>query len=205
MAIDILIFAVLAVVLAFRLRQVLGQDEGVVQKNQPVVEKAKQDIPAESPLKSVDRDLTPEEEATRPIWEKDPNFDVKEFLKGAEQAYEMVLHGFVAGQKKPLKQILHKDVLVSFEEEIDARKKNGYHAEHTLIKLPLPEILSADVKNDVAQVRLKFYVEQVMVVRDKKDQIVEGDEKEIIQSEDEWVLERDLKSENPNWIVVEIV
>ncbi len=41
-----------------------------------------------------------------------------------------------------------------------------------------------------------------MIVRDEKEAIIEGNASEVDDVVDEWVLERDLKSRNPNWTIV---
>ena len=49
----------------------------------------------------------------------------KQFLKGAEAAYEQIITYFANGDKKSLKGLLGKELFTDFEEVIDDRKKKN--------------------------------------------------------------------------------
>ena len=49
----------------------------------------------------------------------------KQFLKGAEIAYEQIIISFAKGDKKSLKSLLGRNLFVDFSEVIDERKKKN--------------------------------------------------------------------------------
>ena len=57
----------------------------------------------------------------------------KEFLKGAEIAYETILTSFANGDSKKLKDLLTPDMATNFEQAIKARNKENIKSEFTFI------------------------------------------------------------------------
>ena len=57
----------------------------------------------------------------------------KQFLKGAEIAYESILTSFAKGEKEKLKKLLTKDIFENFENAIDHRNKENIRSELTFI------------------------------------------------------------------------
>ena len=65
------------------------------------------------------------------------------------------------------------------------------------------EITAAKIsKNDIAKITVKFVSEQVNLLKNKDDEIIEGDENFIQNITDVWTFERCLTSTNPNWLLV---
>ena len=121
--IDILIFAVIAVLLVLRLRSVLGQRTGY---EQPQDERAtngfdntKNDNESNL-LHSEANDGTSVTlhglDALRQI---DRKFNEKEFIRGATAAFEMILAAYAEGDLTQLKRLLGYDLLQSFQSSIE--------------------------------------------------------------------------------------
>ena len=50
---------------------------------------------------------------------------------------------------------------------------------------------------------LRFVSKQISVTRDSEDNIVEGDEDKVLTIIDIWTFSRNIRSSNPNWLLVE--
>ena len=65
----------------------------------------------------------------------------KQFLKGAEVAYEQIITYFAKGDKKSLKPLLEKEMFNRFSEVIDERKNKQLKSETTFIGFKSTKIL----------------------------------------------------------------
>ncbi len=89
---DIIIFAVIAAFIIYRLRSVLGKRTGFQKKpvdqqfvkKQPTHEKEEVKIPQ----------LTENEQKLENVYKKIPSFDHKMFLEGAKKAFEIIITAF---------------------------------------------------------------------------------------------------------------
>jgi predicted lipid-binding transport protein (Tim44 family) len=115
----------------------------------------------------------------------------------------MVIEAFSNERKDDLKNLLSNDVYEVFGGEIDRLEKLGQHQDTTLVSILESTIANVEVSRRVARITVEFKSEQIYVLRDlKTDEIVEGNLSEIEEIEDVWIFEKDLKSTNPNWIIV---
>ena len=48
-----------------------------------------------------------------------------------------------------------------------------------------------------------FESRQIIALMDKNNKLIEGDREKEIIVKDEWVFERKIKNENPNWSLIE--
>ena len=65
----------------------------------------------------------------------------KQFLKGAEIAYEQIITSFAGGDKTKLKELLSKNIFYRFSEAIDERKNKQLKSETTFIGFKSIKIL----------------------------------------------------------------
>ena len=108
--IDIIILAMFAGFIILRLRNILGRKTGhqskPISRFFPKGMETLKDIENNEAIKSGNID----EEAK------------KQFLKGAEIAYEQIITSFAKGDKKVLRGLLEKNMFNRFSEVIDERK-----------------------------------------------------------------------------------
>ena len=89
------------------------------------------------------------------------------------------------------------------QEIINQRKAEGITSETDLIGFNEAEITSAKISsNDIAKITVKFVSEQVNILKNKDDEVIEGDENFIQNITDVWTFERSLTSTSPNWLLV---
>lgn len=213
---DILFFAMVAAFIAFRLRSVLGRKTGHERQRVdpisrrtapragdnvvPLPERAPppgstEDAPAAEPRGSRD--------GVAAIRRADPGFDLDHFLQGARAAFAMIVEAYAKGDKRTLRPLLADEVYAQFAGAIDAREQAGHVLTTELVATREAEVADAALVGTRARVKVRFTSEQINVTRDAAGQIVEGDPKQIETVVDLWTFERDTRSRDPNWQLVE--
>lgn len=226
-----LLFLVLAVVIFLRLRNVLGRRTGnerqhydpystsdakangagasnqdtVVQlptghSRQPSEEARKADI--EDRLEGYGTSDSALGKGLRAIAESDPNFDPGEFLKGAKQAYEMIVMAFAEGNKRTLRNLLSEEVYDGFVTAINERERRQQQVETSFVGLDKADIVEAELKKRTAQITVRFVSQLITATRDKNAEVIDGDPQRIREVTDVWTFARDISSSDPNWKLV---
>ena len=182
---DIIIFAVIAVFIIYRLRSVLGKRTGF-QKNtneKQFIKKNEEELKVKTPQ------LKESEQKLEVVYKKVPSFDHKMFLDGAKKAFEIIISAYNKGDKKTLKNLVTKDVYRAFEEAIDTGSNNPNSQFYSLV---IEGVSDAKVENDKITISVNFISEQIL-----------GDnEEEIIKNKDTWVFEKLKNSSSPAWILI---
>jgi len=132
----------------------------------------------------------------------DPQFSPKEFLGGADMAYEMIVNAFADGDKRSLQNLLSAEVFKGFESVIDERTKSGETVKSSFIGIDASEITKAELVDRVANVTIKFESQIVSATFDKDQNLIDGDENEVVRVKDIWTFSRDTHSRDPNWKLV---
>lgn len=213
---DIILFAMIAAFLVYRLGSVLGKRTGHErQGREPFGRLGGKEAGAEggndnvvaipqrgAPLHEEEPD-TPLGAALTQIKLADSSFTRKDFLEGARAAFEMVITAFALGDMKTLRSLLSQDVYDNFAEAIRTRERANQTRETTLVGIDVAEIVEArleDKRN--AYVTVKYISQQVNATRDEAHNVVEGDPNAIEKVTDIWTFRRDARSSNPNWQLV---
>jgi predicted lipid-binding transport protein (Tim44 family) len=203
--IEIFVFAGIAGFLIFKLYTVLGQKTGFERPKesslvQPEpVEKQPQSSFAEDLERLLNASL---KKLVKSIKRKDNRFNLNEFLKGATQAFEMILEAFSRADTMTLKKLLGAELYGEFETTIEERKSHQETLETILVKIESVRLVEGHMQGNVARVTVEFQTEQTHVVRNKAGEIIEGSPKQIEQLVDLWTFERNLTQSNPNWILI---
>ena len=189
--IDIILLAMFAGFIILRLRNILGRKTGhqgkPINRYFPKGVEVLKDIENNEAIKSGNVD----EEAK------------KQFLKGAEIAYEQIITSFAKGDKKSLKSLLGKNLFTDFTEVIDDRKKKDLKYETTFIALKSSKILEFKKIENIYKVSVNFISEIITCVKDKNDKVIEGNPDTIKTVNDVWKFSKNMWSQNPTWYLVE--
>ena len=182
---DIIIFAVIAVFIIYRLRSVLGKRTGF-QKNINQQEFVKKET---KPQQDKIPQLTENEKKLEVVYMKSNSFDHKVFLEGAKKAFEIIITAFNKGDKKTLNNLVSKDVYNAFETAIDSGSNNPNSQFYSLI---VDGIEDAKVEGGKITIAVNFISEQIL-----------GDNEEnIVKNKDTWVFEKPESSTGPSWTLV---
>ena len=127
----------------------------------------------------------------------------KQFLKGAEVAYEQIITYFAKGDKKSLKPLLEKEMFNRFSEVIDERKNKQLKSETTFIGFKSIKILEFKKIENIYKVTVNFVSEMITYVKDKNNQIIEGNPDTIKTVNDVWVFAKNMWSQDPTWYLVD--
>ena len=132
----------------------------------------------------------------------DSSFDPEHFLKGAKQAYEMIVTAFAEGNRKMLKELLSREVMDGFSAAITDREKRGEVIDQSFVGISKADIVEAELKSGTANVTVKFESQLISATRNKAGEVISGDPQKITDVTDVWSFARDLSSRNPNWRLV---
>jgi len=191
--IDIILLAMIAGFILLRLRSILGKKTGHDGKASSIFDDKKfEEYKAQLNSKPILKEVSEEDEK-------------KQFLKGAEIAYETILTSFAKGKKDELKRLLTKSIYSSFEQVIDQRNKEGIKSEFTFIGIKDSKIEKYEKIENELFATVKIVCEIISVKRDKAGEIIEGNPDKIKTVTDHWKFTKTSKSKNPNWYLAEIV
>ncbi len=136
------------------------------------------------------------------IYRADSSFEPDGFLKGARQAYEMIVTAFAEGNRKALRNLLSKEVFDGFAGAISEREARGEIIDQSFVGINKADLLEAELKNGTAQVTVKFVSELISATRDRAGAVISGDTKKIKEVVDIWTFAREVASRDPNWRLV---
>ena len=140
------------------------------------------------------------------IYTIDAAFEPNAFLKGARQAYEMIVTAFAEGNRKILKDLLSREVNDEFVAEMVARDKRGEIIDQSFVGINKADIVEAELKNGVAIITVRFVSQLITATRDRTGIVTSGDPQRIREVTDVWTFNRDVSTararQNLNWRVV---
>ena len=191
--IDIILLAMFAGFIILRLRNILGRKTGHQEKPTnryfPRGMEVLKDIENNEAIKNGNVD----EQAKA------------QFIKGANIAYEQIITSFAKGDKKILKNLLGRELYNRFSEVIDERKKKELKYETTFIGVKSSKVLEFKKIENIYKVTVNFVSEIITCVKDKNNQIIEGNPDTIKTANDVWKFSKNMWSQNPTWYLVETV
>ena len=190
---DIILLGMIAGFIILRLRSILGRKTGHESKVYPGFAEKEFNIP-KNEAKPVKQNLD--------ILEGN---DKKEFLRGAEIAYESILTSFANGDLIKLKSLLSPNMFSNFSEAIKSRNKEGITSEFTFIGIKESSLEKYEKIKDNLFATVKFVAEVISVKKDKNNKIIEGNPDKIKFVTDSWKFTRNIKQKDPNWNLSEII
>ena len=189
--IDIILLAMIAGFIFLRLRGILGKKTGFEGKIPP----------------KFDREFQKTNIAPKPVSENFDELSQKEFLKGAKIAYETIITDFSDSDNKLIasKPLLGKKFYDQFKGALEDRASKGHFAEITFIGIKSAVIKTHKKIEDSLEVTVDFVSEIITCIKDKDKKIVSGDSEKIKTVYDTWVFSKDIKSSNPNWLLIDTI
>jgi predicted lipid-binding transport protein (Tim44 family) len=176
-----------------RLRSILGKKTGHESKIYPSFNERKFNIPK--------NDIKPVKQNHEILEGKNK----KEFLKGAEIAYETILTSFANGDTKKLNSLLTTTMNNNFSGAIEARNKEKIKSEFTFIGFKESSVDQYEKVKDDLFATVKFVAEVISVKKDNENKIIEGNPDKIKLVTDVWKFTRNIKNKSPNWYLAEII
>ena len=209
----IVILALVALFVGLRLYSVLGERTG--HEQQPIVKPVDPETRVEQPKVAAPREaaaitdngdlayLPTAGPGVRQILAADSAFDVARFLEGAGAAYRLILEAFWKGDLETIRTHADSHIYDSFAEAVAQREKDGQTLDNRLVALDPPVIVEAGMEQGAAEVAVRFEADIAAVTRNKDGEVVAGSMTDAIQTRERWTFRRDLKSRDPNWLLIE--
>ena len=190
---DIILLGMIAGFIILRLRSILGRKTGHESKVYPSFDEKNFSMPK--------KDIEPQKQNLEILEGKNK----KEFLKGAEIAYETILTSFSNGDLIKLKSLLSPNMFSNFSDAIKARNKENIKSEFTFIGVKESSVEKYEKIKDNLFATVKFVAEVISVKRDKENKIIEGNPDKIKFVSDNWKFTRNVNQKSPNWYLSEII
>ena len=223
-----LIFLVLAVIIILKLRSVLGRKSGDDEARARAAAEARDKVvmmprrqgpasepaaegPAATPTAVADAEHkirtfaganTQLADGLLAVRRAEQGFEPELFLRGAKQAYEMIVTAFAEGNRKTLRNLLSREVYDGFVVVITERESRGEQIDQSFVGINKADMVEVEVKKDTAQISVRFVSELITATRDKAGVVLAGDPKKIKEIIDVWTFARDISSRDPNWKLV---
>ena len=190
---DIILLGMIAGFIILRLRSILGRKTGHESKVYPGFTEKEFSIPKQ------------ENKNTKQNLEVLEGQEKKDFLKGAEIAYESILTSFANGDLIKLKSLLSQNMFSNFSDAIKARNREGIKSEFTFIGVKESSVEKYDKVKENLFATVKFVAEVISVKKDKDNKIIEGNPDKIKFVTDSWKFTKNIKQKGPNWFLSEII
>ncbi len=226
---DIIIFALIAVFIILRLRAVLGRRTGNERPNERDMfsrSRNRRDqstgqvislkgVDTQKDINSQDYDIpddddkvltnadTPIASELRKIRQEDPDFSASEFVEGAKEAFSLIVSAFSNGDTPELRPLLGDDVYDEFASAIQSRLLSGNVSETSVISIDDVSLIHCEMRGTTARISIKFISQQTSVIRNDAGEVIDGDAEKILSITDVWTFSRNIRSSNPNWLLVE--
>lgn len=202
--VEVLILSAIALFVLSRLYIALGRDDGPPQgrtraSGQP------RDLDTQTGPLATGGDESPEDQdgdGAAPVFSgpgsdglemihaADPDFDAREFLRGARGAYEMIVEAFANGDREQLKPLLDTDVYQAWSDALDVRETEGREP-WRLLRLKEAEINDASLEGRTARVMVRYRAEL-------------GDGERTRTAREVWTFKRDTGASDPNWLLDDV-
>ena len=185
--IDIILLAMIAGFIFLRLRGILGKKTGI-----------EEDI--NSSFQQETSEVKPVIKLNSETFDENAK---KEFLKGAQIAYETIVTNFSMGKLKDIKSLLDMNVYEQFNIALDERKSKNYSSETTFIGINSAKIKHHQQNKNMLEVTVEFVSEIISCIKDKENKIISGDPEKVKKVNDIWKFSKDSRSTNPNWLLID--
>ena len=185
--IDIILLAMIAGFIFLRLRGILGKKTGF-----------EEDI--NSNFQQETAEAKPEKKISPETFDDNAK---KEFLKGAQVAYETIVTNFSKGKLKDIKSLLDLNIYEQFNSALNERKSKDYLSDTTFIGINSAEIKDHQLNKNMLEVTVEFVSEIISCIKDKDNKIISGDPEKVKKVHDVWKFSKDSRSNNPNWLLID--
>lgn len=205
---DILIYAIVAAVMVFWLKNVIGTRHGDERERpNPFKDKAASQSPID--VKALD-DLGQKhnygneavDAGLVQIALADKAFDLNQFKENASDAFTMIVSAFAEGDRDTLKDLCSDNVYDAFDNAITERENKGEKVSTEIHAVRKTDVVSAGVEHKRnAYISIRFTADETYVIEDNKGEIVAGHPDRVTEMTDKWTFSRDVKSDDPRWLL----
>ena len=219
-----IVFAVVAVLVVWKLNAALGQNTGFMRQRPPpprdnrIADRSSQPAPVGSNVVRLPGSAAPKLDPARwnayldgassagagleAIAAADPSFAPKQFLDGARTAYEAIVTAFATGERRTLMNLLASDVYDGFNAAILDREKKRETLTTTFVSIDDAKFRAAGLNGQNARVAVRFTSKQISATHGPDGELRSGSPDRVGDMDDVWTFSRDVTSRDPNWKLV---
>ena len=132
------------------------------------------------------------------------NFDEKKFLKGAENAVEMINEAFSNKDLETLQELLSTKLYNNFKKQIEELNNQNRILKSSLISFLSKKIEDIKIINKNICINMLFEMEQINFVEDQEGNVVMGNKKQIQKVKEKWTFEKKTNDKTNFWIIKNI-
>ena len=195
---EVVVYAVIAVFIVSKLYNVLGRGANVVVN-----------------LKTIEYDREVDDEVAKypkfkPVFDviikKDNSFSLKDFIDGAERAFEVIIGAMNKNDIQSVESLISKDLYGKLRAKIQNHiDKNELH-EVTIISIKSKEVQMVNLVKNNINITVKFISEKIKLVRNMTtNEVIKGDISATELAEDIWSFTRNIKSNSKKWLLSQAV
>ena len=222
---DIILLAMIAAFLIFRLRSVLGRKTGEEQHrynafaqrperkgSAPSGDAERSGAAGDNVVHLPDQGDRQHRDRARvrsglqaglaQIHNADSSFDPGGFLNGAKSAFGIIVEAFAQGDTATLRPLLSDELYDEFSDAIRQRLNLRQTLETRIEAMREAEITAARLDGRTAYVTVKFATRQMMALRDGTGDVIDGAPDETLDVTDLWTFARNTRASDPSWTLV---
>ena len=184
--IDIILFAVIAAVLATNLYRVLGKR--TISDKKLFKSKAKENEIKDSIFSEQDMEYSQKQ-----LLDLDNNFSFHNFIQGAKEAFKIIVEAFNNNKVEEIKHLVSTEVYDNFQKAIDIKNNNYQTFNISSVKA---SILNIEIVKNYANIKVRFLSTQKVTLDNKI--------KKLENIKDIWTFEKDMKADSLIWKLVEV-
>jgi predicted lipid-binding transport protein (Tim44 family) len=208
----ILLIAMVAGIILFRLYTVLGRRTGNEREPQDRLRRIGGAVPqpADNVVALPDRTASAPAQAQGDGAERglvdiklaDRTFETEHFLEGARAAYKMILDAFAARDRATLRGLLSDEVYSAFDAVMRGREERNETVKYAFVGFRNVQIVHAELKGRTAEITVEFTAQSVASTLDAKGTVIEGDADAARDVTDVWTFAHEIRASDPNWTLV---
>ncbi len=132
----------------------------------------------------------------------DRSFDAEHFLEGARHAYQMVVTAFATRDRETLRPLLSDEVYAAFDAVMRGREERNETVSYSFVGFKSVRITHAGLKGRSAEITVEFAAQYISATMDSTGGVIEGDPKAVRDVADVWSFARETRASDPNWTLV---
>ncbi|MDE2029320.1 MAG: Tim44 domain-containing protein [Alphaproteobacteria bacterium] len=133
----------------------------------------------------------------------DASFDEKQFLQNARATFTAIVTAYATGDMDGVAPLLSPALLSHFRQAAGARRAAGQTAQTRVLNIKEAEAVAARAEGSQAYVIVKFVSDQENILRDAHGTVIGGGEGKTEEVTDTWAFSRDASQPDSQWVVVE--
>jgi predicted lipid-binding transport protein (Tim44 family) len=212
--IGIVLIAMVAGIILFRLYTVLGRRTGNERESRERLRRIGGDAPSAAdnvvalPDRSgtaVEKQAPADDPVARGLMDiklADRRFETEHFLEGARQAYHMIVVAFAARDRATLRPLLSGEVYSAFDKVMRDREERNETVIYSFVAFHNVRIAHAELKGRSAEITVEFDAQFTSATSDANGAVIEGDLQAVRDVADVWTFSRDTRASDPNWTLI---